>query len=168
MVKNYMAIPFLLMFGLLMCGGGNPVLKLGTGLDEAAREVTGETSAFAAGDVVAFSLSQVKPFRFQNVNARVYRGNDIFEMVRVFDEELPVVMGASSVAKSIPPRDLTAKYGGGNYQVIFMIGEKVIARKNFSVKGQAVQFVPVVKAETEVKTDADGNIPGGEHEKAAE
>ncbi len=37
-----------------MSGGGNPVLKLGTGLDEAAREVTGETSAFAAGDVVAF------------------------------------------------------------------------------------------------------------------
>ncbi len=87
-------------------------------------------------------------------------------MVRVFDEDYRRHGGnsvASPYRQGTLPRNM-----GRQLSVIFMIGEKVIARKNFSVKGQAVQFVPVVKAETEVSRTRMAIYPAENTKKAAE
>ncbi len=161
-------IPVFLILGLSMCGKDIPVIKMGTGLDEAGRKVTGETTAFSTVDPMAFTISQGKPFGSSVVNVRIYRGSDIFDMVRIFDEEIPVTIEMKSIEKSFLPWDFTAKNGAGNYQLLFMIGEKVIARKNFSVKVRNVQVVPVVKVETEIKDVTDSNLTVNDPGKATE
>ncbi len=167
-------IPVVLSIGLSMCGKDVPIVKMGTGLDDSGRAVTGETTTFSTSETMAFSLSQDEAFDSSVINVRIYRGNDIFDMVRVFNEEIPVTMEMKSIGKSFLPWDFTAKNGAGNYQLLFVIGEKVIARKNFVVKAPNVQFVPVVNTEMEPETKpetknvTDGKLNDTGPEKAAE
>lgn len=114
--------------------GGRPAISLGTGIDEKTSGVTGFTDRFLLKDTIAYSLTQNRPFGFSGITLRFYKGKNIFEMERIVNEDISLVPEAKSLTRSIPVWKLAGKYGAGDYMILFMKNDVVIAKKMFVIE----------------------------------
>ena len=167
-MKKSIVFIMLFLLSLAKCIKDKPVIIMGTGLDTAAHRVTGESAAFTTNDAIAFALVQEEPFDVREITARIYRGRTIYELVRVFNEEIPVGPDAKMIEKSIAAWELSAKHGTGDYLLLFMIDNRVVARKNFVIKAPQVQFAPEIPTELDQPHEASEKIDSMTTEKAPE
>ncbi len=159
-MKKPVLILMMILAGFTWCSKDMPIIKMGTGLDEKSHKVTGEKTIFVTNDTIAFSITKKDPFDIPIVNARIYRGETVFDMIRIYDENIPVEPNMLSAEKSIPAWNLTAKYGGGNYTLLFMTGDTVIARKEFSVGAPKIAVIPVMQSDAGHHETPDINNEG--------
>ncbi|MFH0975446.1 MAG: hypothetical protein V1874_06650 [Spirochaetota bacterium] len=120
-------------------GTKEPIIKMGTELDKTKMEISGETSVFKQTDNFSYTLSQKKPFQYPVINRRFYKGNVYIDLLRLESKDITIESGSKKIGESIPVSQFVFKYGGGDYMLIFVVNEEVIAKKPFIIEGPAIK-----------------------------
>jgi uncharacterized protein YfaS (alpha-2-macroglobulin family) len=61
-------------------------------------------------------------------------------MIRLESIDINIKPDTKKIGESIPVREMFYKYGGGNYMLLFIINDSVIAKKAFTVDGPEVKI----------------------------
>ncbi len=112
-----------------------PILKLGKNIDKIKSEVTQETDVFNRNDNFAYSLSYKQPFGVDAINLRLYKGKEYTDLLLKESFNIKLQPDSKIIGNSFPVSYIVNKYGSGNYTLLFIIKDVVIAKKPFFIQG---------------------------------
>lgn len=132
-------------FFFIDCSGDKiPVIKLGKNFNKTTLEVSQETDKFTRDDNFSYSLSQKNPFDASVITRRFYKGKVYIDMIRIDSVDIKINPDTKKIGDSIPLREMMYKFGGGNYMILFIIDDSVIAKKAFTVEGPEINIPKTV------------------------
>ncbi len=119
-------------------GNKGPVIKIGKTFDNEKIEVSEQTNIFRRNDNFAYTLSQNKPFDSLIITRRFYQGKEYVDMIQKESIDINIKPGTKKIWESIPVEKLIQKYGSGDYLLLFIINDYVIAKQKFNIDEKAI------------------------------
>jgi hypothetical protein len=158
MKKANLIIIILLILFVTACSKNNgSVLKLGKGFNKENLAVSQETDFFTRNDNFAYSLSSKQPFGVETINRRLYKGKVYADLLLKESTIFKLLPDTKVIGDSFPAGNILNKYGNGNYMLLFVINDVVVARKAFSVQEQGQ--IKNEKPETDTNAKVVEEIP---------
>jgi hypothetical protein len=161
----YKALITTLTFTVLIITGCSkekePVIKLGKEFDKTKLEVTQETDSFTTNDNFAYSLSYELPFGVSTINRRIYKGEKYIDLLLKESFDIKVQPDAKTTGDAFPVKDIVGKFGSGNYWLMFVVDDMVIAKKQFLIQGNEQGTIKTreTKADNEIMPDRSNRNP---------
>lgn len=140
MYKSIILVLLTAFFFIDCSGDKKPTIKLGKNFNKTTLEVSQETEKFTRDDNFSYSLSQKDPFDASVITRRFYKGKVYIDMIRIDSVDIKINPDTKKIGDSIPLREMMYKYGGGNYMILFIIDDSVIAKKAFTVEGPEINI----------------------------
>jgi hypothetical protein len=131
---NFFMLSLVIFVLNIYCGGDKgPEIKLGKVFDKEKIEVSEQTNTFKRNDNFAYTLSQAEPFNTEIITRRFYQGKEYIDLIQKESTDINIKPDTKKIGESIPVEKLVQKYGGGNYMLLFIIKDYVIAKKEFTI-----------------------------------
>jgi hypothetical protein len=129
--KILIFILFILVTG---CGQPKPpVLELGKSINTDKNEIIEATNTFEINDNIFYVFKDEAPFASDAVTRRIYKGDVYADLLQKESIDIKIEPGTKVISGSINAKEITAKFGTGDYMLLFIINNSVIAKKAFTV-----------------------------------
>jgi hypothetical protein len=153
MIKfNIIKLLLVLIFFYIDCTGDKgPVIKLGKIFDKEKIEVSDENNTFKINDNFAYSLSQSEPFNSEIITRRFYHGKEYIDMIQKESIDINIKPDTKRIGESIPVEKLVQKFGSGDYLLLFIIKDFVIAKKSFYIEEKTFKTPKISNEQTNME-----------------